>query len=113
MTQRMQVQQLVDGTRIVNDTYNANPVSVVAAVEAVAAVRGDGLSLRCSVKCGNLASEARSFTVRSAKGSESWVSIGSSPWARWRGKSAKGPNRRACGRNSVATLKTTVRLLRF
>ena len=40
VTQRMQVQQLADGTRIVNDTYNANPVSVVAAVEAVASVRG-------------------------------------------------------------------------
>jgi UDP-N-acetylmuramoyl-tripeptide--D-alanyl-D-alanine ligase len=40
VTQRMQVQQLADGTRILNDTYNANPVSTVAAVETVASVRG-------------------------------------------------------------------------
>jgi UDP-N-acetylmuramoyl-tripeptide--D-alanyl-D-alanine ligase len=44
VAQRMQLRPLPDGTRIVDDTYNANPMSMVAAVEAVAAVRS-GLPL--------------------------------------------------------------------
>jgi UDP-N-acetylmuramoyl-tripeptide--D-alanyl-D-alanine ligase len=39
VSQRMQVHQLADGTNLVNDTYNATPVSMVAALQAVAAVR--------------------------------------------------------------------------
>jgi UDP-N-acetylmuramoyl-tripeptide--D-alanyl-D-alanine ligase len=39
VSQRMQVHQLADGTNLVNDTYNANPMSMVAALQAVAAVR--------------------------------------------------------------------------
>jgi UDP-N-acetylmuramoyl-tripeptide--D-alanyl-D-alanine ligase len=39
VSQRMQVYQLADGTNLVNDTYNANPMSMVAALQAVAAVR--------------------------------------------------------------------------
>jgi UDP-N-acetylmuramoyl-tripeptide--D-alanyl-D-alanine ligase len=41
VSQRMQLQRLADGTLLVDDTYNANPTSMVAAVQAVAAVRRD------------------------------------------------------------------------
>jgi UDP-N-acetylmuramoyl-tripeptide--D-alanyl-D-alanine ligase len=41
VSQRMQLQRLADGTLLVDDTYNANPASMVAAVQAVAAVRRD------------------------------------------------------------------------
>ena len=39
--QRMEIHCLADGTHVVNDTYNANPRSVLAAVETVAAVHGE------------------------------------------------------------------------
>ncbi len=39
--QRMEIQCMADGTHIVNDTYNANPRSVLAAVQTVAALHGD------------------------------------------------------------------------
>jgi UDP-N-acetylmuramoyl-tripeptide--D-alanyl-D-alanine ligase len=41
VSQRMQLQPLADGTLLVNDTYNANPTSMVAAVQAIAAVHQD------------------------------------------------------------------------
>jgi UDP-N-acetylmuramoyl-tripeptide--D-alanyl-D-alanine ligase len=39
---RMSVDVLSDGVRLVDDTYNANPGSVAAAVETLAALRGEG-----------------------------------------------------------------------
>ncbi len=41
VNQRMQVHHLADGTRIIDDTYNANPRSVLAAVQTVAAIHDD------------------------------------------------------------------------
>jgi UDP-N-acetylmuramoyl-tripeptide--D-alanyl-D-alanine ligase len=39
--QRMDIHCMADGTHILNDTYNANPRSVLAAVETIAAIHGD------------------------------------------------------------------------
>jgi UDP-N-acetylmuramoyl-tripeptide--D-alanyl-D-alanine ligase len=41
VNQRMQVHHMADGTRIIDDTYNANPRSVLAAVQTVAAIHDD------------------------------------------------------------------------
>ncbi len=41
VSQRMQVHELGDGTTLVDDTYNANPVSMSAAIRSVASVRGE------------------------------------------------------------------------
>ncbi|HBD07497.1 MAG TPA: UDP-N-acetylmuramoyl-tripeptide--D-alanyl-D-alanine ligase [Syntrophobacteraceae bacterium] len=41
VSQRMQIRHLADGTRIIDDTYNANPRSVLAAVQTLAAVHDD------------------------------------------------------------------------
>ena len=43
VTHRMQMFRLRDGTVLVDDTYNANPMSTLAAVEAVSAACGDGI----------------------------------------------------------------------
>ncbi len=40
VNQRMQVHRLADGMVLVDDTYNANPASMLAAVKAVASARG-------------------------------------------------------------------------
>jgi len=39
---RLQVERLGNGLNVVNDTYNANPASMQAALETVSAVAGDG-----------------------------------------------------------------------
>jgi UDP-N-acetylmuramoyl-tripeptide--D-alanyl-D-alanine ligase len=41
VSQRMQIHRLADGTRIVDDTYNANPRSALAAVQTVAAIHDE------------------------------------------------------------------------
>ncbi len=41
---RLQIERLKDGPSIVNDTYNANPSSMLAALEAVMAVKKEGRS---------------------------------------------------------------------
>ena len=42
---RMQIEQLPEGVRLINDAYNANPASMLAALETVRDLRGGGRSV--------------------------------------------------------------------
>ena len=49
---RMEISETMDGLRILNDAYNANPMSMAAALKAAVWIRGDG---RCVAVLGEMA----------------------------------------------------------
>ena len=64
---RMQVRQLADGTLLLDDTYNANPQSVRAALRTLREVAQGRAPWWSSARCGSSARPRRTSTRRSAR----------------------------------------------
>ena len=64
----MELHERADGLVVINDAYNANPASMAAALDALAAIgeRRSAAPLRCSARCSSWARRTTRRTTRSA-----------------------------------------------
>ena len=85
---RMEVTERPDGVVVVNDAYNANPDSMRAALDALAAMARRGSAGRCSARCSSSAPAAPPSTRPSGR----MPRAGDRPR---RGRRRRGPSRRA------------------
>ena len=100
---RMELHERADGLVVVNDAYNANPASMVAAIDALVAIggrRGPAYRRRAGRDAGARRRRRRRRTARSAApAAAAGRRRASSPWASRPGGSPRAPTRvRPAGR---------------